>query len=371
MRGLLCFVGENLRPSLLSTVADTVDADQRVRLFTCAPFRDQTWRLLDRQDRLVRDRYWRTVFPAPTQFAGSEINELIDCLLEAERPRAAFFAIQFDWDKVETSRLRRLLKAIVNVTTEPAGHFKIEPYDLSDALDSLDRRPGVTVNEMAQMEFAFIELLDHSERGIPHLEQKMTESPSLFVQILALLFKRKDGGQDPPEWRVDDPDRRASLQSAAYRLLHEVSRIPGSDGDRKVDTDVLEQWINEARRLCKEHGRAEIGDEQVGELLAKAPAEEDGSWPCRAVCEVLESAASQDVARGLRIGASNAREFFDGPDEDGTQDRDLSAKYRAWAQRLAIEYPYVAGVLEQIADGYARDAGLEDSRALVRKRLDR
>ena len=371
-RGFLCFVDDNLLPALLSTVAETVAIDQKIRLFACAPFREQTWRLLDRQDRQVRDRYWRTVYPAPTQCSESETNELIDCLLGAERPRAAFFAIQFDWNKVETSRLKRLLKAIVTVGSEPAGHFKIESYDLSDALDSLDRRPGVTVDEMARLEFAFIELLDDSEHGIPHLERKITEAPSLFVQILTLLFRREDDGQDPPEWRVSEPDRRAALRSAAYRLLRGVSRIPGSDTERKVDIDALRQWVNEARRLCKEHGRAEIGDEQIGQLLSKGPAEENGSWPCQPVCEVLETVGSQDVADGFAIGVYNARSVFSKElDEGGAQERGLSATYRAWAQRLAIEYPYVASILEQIADDYGRDAGREDSRALVRKRLGR
>ena len=306
MQGFLSCINEDVRATVLSTLAKTANVDQRVRFFTCAPFRGQTWRLLDQQDCLVRHRYWRTVFPAPTQFAEDEINELIDCLLEAERPQAAFFAVQFDWNRIETSRLMRLLKAIVEVTAEPVGHFKIESYDLSDALDSLGRRPGVTVDDMAQLEFACIEVLDHSEHAIPNVERKIAESPSLFVQILALLFRRKDDGQDPPEWRVDDPDRRASLQSAAYRLLQEVARIPGAAAD-EVDVHALSQWVTEARRLCRENGRGTIGDQQIGQLLSRAPSERDGRWPCRSVCEVLESIASEDIARGFEVGVYNAR----------------------------------------------------------------
>ena len=371
MRGFLWFVDESLRPTLLSTLAETATVDQRVRLFACAPFRGQTWRLLDRQDCLVRDRYWRTVFPAPTQFAEDETNELIDCLLEAERPRAAFFAVQFDWNEIETSRLMRLLTAIVDVTAEPVGQFKIESYDLSDALDSLSRRPGVTVDEMAQLEFACIEVLDHSEHGIPNVERKIVESPSLFVQILALRFTREDDGQDPPEWRVHDPHRRATMQNAAFRLLQQVTRMPGADDHGRVDVQALSQWVTEARRLCRENGRATIGDRQIGQLLSKAPSEKDGPWPCRPVCEVLETLGSQDVATGFKTGAYIARGAHSRSlDEGGVQERELSARYRIWAKRLAFDYPYVSSILERIADGYDRDAEREDSEVLVMKRLE-
>ncbi len=92
MRGFLREVDENARSTFISTFAETAAVDEAVRLFTCAPFRDRTWRLLDRQDWRVRQQYWRTVFPAAAPFAQSETTELIDRFLEAKRPREASFA---------------------------------------------------------------------------------------------------------------------------------------------------------------------------------------------------------------------------------------------------------------------------------------
>ena len=370
MRGFLWSVDENTRPALVSTLVETRSVDQSVRIFNCFPFRSQTWRLLDQQDRCVRDRYWRAVVPGFAQFTESETAEIIDRLLEAGRPLAAFFAVRFDWNKVETSRLRRLLMDVASVRTEPDDHFKVEPYRLSEALDSLGGRPGVTVDEMAQLEFAYIGALDHSEHGIPNLEKKFAESPTLFMRTLALLFRRRGDGQDPPEWRVDDPDRRASLQGAAYRLLQDTKRIPGADADGKVDVHALSRWVVETRRLCAEHDRAVIGDQQIGQLLSRAPSDEDGSWPCRPVCEVLETIASPEIASGFAIGVYNARGVhLRSPDEGGGQERNLAAKYRAWTQRLVFDYPYVARILERVAGGYDRDAEREDVDVLARKRL--
>ena len=208
MQGFISFLDESTRSMVISTLAEITTVDQSVRLFKCAPFRDPTWRLLDRQERAVRDRYWRGVFPAMARFTESETTELIDRLLEAERPRATFFAVRFEWDKIETSRLKRLLMAVVNVAAEPTSHFKIESYRLSEALDSLDGRPGVTVDEMAQLEFACIDALDrhsHSTHGIPNLERKIAESPVLFVQFSRCSSSAKMTVRTPPNGKLTTP----------------------------------------------------------------------------------------------------------------------------------------------------------------------
>ena len=88
------------------------------------------------------------------------------------------------------------------------------------------------------------------------------------------------------------------------------------------------------------------------------------------MCEVLEAIPSREVAVGFEIGVFNSRGVHSRSlDEGGRQERDLSARYRAWAQRLSFEYPRVASILEGIAVGYDRDAEREDSELHIRRRL--
>ena len=371
MRGFIAALDDDTRTDVLSSSAGIDDVDQSARLFRCAPFDEQTWRLLDRQAGEVRDQYWKHVVPEVRPFTEAETTELIHRLLNVDRPSVAFSAVRFDWDKVETSQLKRLLVAVATVDSGPVGDFKIEPYRLSEALDSLNGRPGVTPDEMAQLEFAFIRALRHSKHGIPKLEQRIVESPPLFVQVLALAFRRRDGGQDPSEWCVDDPTRRAVFGSAAYELLHRIQRIPGENTQGQVDADALMRWITEARRLCREQGRLEIGDQKIGEWLSRASSADDARWPCRPVCEVLETLASEDVAKGFEIGVYTARgDHWRSLKEGGAQERDLAAKYRAWAQQWRFEYLFVGKILDMIADGYERDAAREDAEVRVRQRLE-
>ena len=52
------------------------------------------------------------------------------------------------------------------------------------------------------------------------------------------------------------------------------------------------------------------------------------------------------------------------------QERELAARYRAWAKPLALEFLFVSQVLEGIARSYDRDATHWDSEAVRRQRME-
>jgi addiction module HigA family antidote len=369
LQGFLLAIGEDSRAGVLQAAAERLRAEERTRLFVCAPFQASMWRLLDGYGEDIRAGYWKDVFPSWGRHTPAELTELIDRLLEARRPRAAFHAVHMDFKDIETFRLKRLLRDVATVNAEPAGHFKLDRYYISEGLDSLDGRAGVTREEMAQLEFLFIDALDDSEHGIPNLESQIAQSPAVFVQVVALVYKRSDEGEDPPEWRIENPEQRAAVATAAHGLLRQIKKIPGTDENGKIDATALAAWLAEVRRLCREFGRADIGDHCLGQLLAKAPEGENGIWPCEAVCEAMEGIASPEIGRGFYIGVHNSRGVH-WRGEGGEQERELAAKYRVWAERLHFDYPYVGGVLEGIAASYEREAGWQDSEAKITKRLD-
>jgi addiction module HigA family antidote len=368
LHGFLFTLPAEDREALLKAVAAVIDDGCRVRLFTTAPFTQQTWRMLDRYTPAIRDAYWRQVAPHwLPRHSEAEITEIIDRLLEVERPRAAFTTVHIDWPLVETSRLKRLLTAVGTVNSEAPGTYQLRGWDISESLKSLQDRAGVTADEMALLEFRFLGALERSEHGIPNLERQVAESPVMFVQAVALLYRRSDDKEDPPEWRIEDPERRGAVMSAMHRLLDNVEQMPGTNDDGTISAHALLHWLTEVRKLFAEHGRAETGDHCIGQLLAKAPKDADGVPP-QAVCDAMETVASQAICEGFRIGVRNSRgAHWRG--EGGSQERDLAAKFRRGAQRLRFDYPYVGRVLEDIAASYDHEAGWHDSEANVRRRL--
>lgn len=370
IRGFLRAAADDTRDALLIEAAKGTDSNRIAQLYRCAPFRHDTWRLLDGYKQEVRDRYWQEVFPEWGHHNKAELAEAIDRLLEAKRPRAAFFFAHLNWSRVDTLQLKRLLFDIVAMDEESVDRYQPAAHQISDAFDELDDRNVVDRDEMARLEFMHVRALERSKRGIPNLECLISESPIDFVWMLALRFKRDDGRQDPPEWHIKNAEERRELGSAVHGLLRRITRIPGIGEKGKTDVEALSQWITEVRRLCAEYGRAMVGDNYIGEILSRAPADADGIWPCRAVCEAMGRVASEKIGSGFRIGTHNGRGVVSRSiGKGGAQERDLAEKYRSWAKERAPHYPYIGGILENIADDYERQALMEDDTEEIERRV--
>jgi hypothetical protein len=227
----------------------------------------------------------------------------------------------------------------------------------------------VSEEEMAGLEFLYVTALEHENHRIPNLERQVGKSPALFVQVLALAYRRKDGGEDPPEWKTKDADHSSAVGTATHRLLQNIKRIPGTDDETgKINEKDLRAWVKETQSLCAKYGRAQIGDQYIGIILSASPVGDDGIWPCLEVRNVMEECGNEDIASGVHMGVYNARGVhFRG--EGGGQERAISERHRNWARKLVFEYPYVASVVESIAKDYDHEAAREDSEAIVRRRL--
>ena len=357
---------QNTSPGDLERIIERVELDigevGLLFLFLCLPFRGSTWGLLEQKGEYFRSEYWKNVRPFRSGSTSSELNELVDRLLEVGRPLEAFNAVDWSWKRVETSRLTRLLRALASV--EPYGH--IDQYSLSSAFDALDERPDVTTAEKASLEFTYITGLTGSEHGIPNLELLISNTPPVFMELIEAVY-----GETPYE---DDQDPRVSLRQAqgmsAFSTLQMLSRTPGSDEDGRIDSGKLMSWLAEARRLSTELGFKGVCDSQIAQLLSRAPADDDGHWPCRPVCEAMELLASEQTRDGFMMGVYNSRgaEFRR---KGGDRERDLAEEYIGCARRLAYEYPFTSSTLRKLAEEYDSEAKWWDDRSEVDERLQR
>ena len=363
LQSFLSGIDADSLPALVDEVARSHGESGRLRLFVSMPYR-KAWELLETEPDTFRREYWEKVEFGPRQYSAEELHTLFDGLLEADRPLEAVKAVSLDWPAVETSRLTKLLHAL-------AG--RKEPFDASaipKAFISLDQRSDMAQEEKAKLEFMFFRVLESSEYRMPNLATRLASSPGLYAEAIVRVFTRGDNGEDPPDPRIDDTEQRKAVATAAYHLLQWVHRIPGSDARGAVDTEQLAAWLSEVRALCRWHGRAEVGDLNIGKLLSRAPSDGDGRWPCRAVCEALERMSCGDVDRGFIVGTNNVRGVVARQiGEGGAQERELAAKYRDWAQQIAYEYPHAGSVLERISEGYEGDAEQQDTHANLQRRF--
>jgi hypothetical protein len=186
----------------------------------------------------------------------------------------------------------------------------------------------------------------------------------MFIDILKLVFRAENEG--PCD--LSDSDRNRATQ--AYRLLKAWHHVPGMtlteetkkehDGDivfhkGTVDEGVLSGWIGTVRGLASECGRLAVCDSQIGQVLAFAPIDDDGTWPCQHVRKLLDDLKSEEMDRGLQIGVASRRSAHT-VIGGGVQELALAEKFEGYSRPLHARWPRTAAVLAAIAEQFRREA---------------
>ncbi len=269
---------------------------------------------------------------------------------------------------VNSDRLLRLLHDAAASDAEPAGHYMLAGHDISRAFDVLSERDNVDSDDLARLEFLYIDALIYTKHGIRNLERQLAASPSLFAQALVYAFKRSDDGEDPPELRPKNAEVARGLASSACALLSRAKRLPGTNHKGELDVRKLQDWITEARALARQYGREGVGDALIGQLLANSPKGKDGVWPAEAIRDVLEEVGTAEMANGMQVGRFNARGAVWRGD-GGEKERSVAEEYRTWSRQVTPRHLFVARMLADIASGYDREAQWHNNRSTISKRL--
>jgi hypothetical protein len=201
----------------------------------------------------------------------------------------------------------------------------------------------------------------------PTLHAALTEEPAFFAELVSYVFRRDDTAEDVPE-NENEREQRRAIATRAFEVLHRWRRCPGVGSDGFIDGERLRAWITAARERLAADDRLGPGDEQIGEVLAFAPPDPDGTSPPRAVRDVLEEVQSSRLETGIRIGILNARGVTSrGLMDGGQQEWDLAMTCRHQAE-AAGAWPRTRKLLIQLAESYERDARREESEAEVFRR---
>jgi hypothetical protein len=253
------------------------------------------------------------------------------------------------------------------------GQYMLEHHWVEEAFKNLNKSAALTLDQMAGLEFAYLEVLAQpwSKRphyGIPNLERYVEVHPELFVQAIVWTYKRKDREVDPAEFYVP-PERVQTMADRGHKLLDAIERIPGHNHLGELEAKLLATWIATVRQSCAELSRTEIADNCIGKILSRARIGEDGIWPCKPVRDVMEEIQSETLMQGAQTSMYNSRgAHWRG--EGGDQERELAEKYRGWSKALQASHPFVASkLLLALANTYDREASREDTEAGIRRRL--
>jgi transcriptional regulator with XRE-family HTH domain len=351
----------------LKTAKWSARAVGEVALFL--PLERQAWELVTGKGPGAEEHFWRNTGDYSRSTNPEEIGGAVSMLLKYHRPFHACFVLRMaphNKCAIQPGLVMDVLEAGLKgpVADSDRAVIEHEPYHLLELVQELQKGvkrkdPAFDPMRVAKLEYGYLGLFDGHPASPDTLHGMLKNDPTFFVDLLHLIFR---SGHEPEEARTEPSEEDRARAQNAFRLLMSWQSVPGSRVDKTVDEDALFEWIQRARSMAEEQGRLEVCDVRIGNVLAYAPFDQDGSWPCIPVRDAIEDVASDDLASGFEVGIYNKRGAYrKSPEEGGDQERSFANRYQDWAQVCKIEWPRTAASLRRVADGYAAEARREDA----------
>lgn len=339
------------------------DADRQARFLALAPAVKATWELAAATGTDIDIAYWRCVrlFGWMRDW-GDDATYVLQRLLEVRRPRTALHCCRFDLEQTDARLLHELLTRFLQ--GEESDGPQPESWDIQEALERLEQSGDIEKAALIQLEFLLFPALRYAnESRAESLFEAITSDPAIFAELVSLGFKPE---HSEPGDAISDDQRNAATN--AWEILRACKRQPGTRPDGSIDPDVFNQFIDAAREHCRQTDRLHRGEYVLGEILAHAPPDEDGTWPFAPARRTLDRPDLEQMRRGFHISTRNKRGVTTrSPWDGGNQERDLACYYRSNAEKVQHDQPRVAELLESLARSYEHDAVREDNEANLRK----
>lgn len=338
------------------------DAAKRARFLVLARPDQDTFRLVTACGSETNSNYWEMVQPDWRYVNDSDLAFVLHRLLKAKRPRTALHCCQFDLERTDANLLYSMLQQFM-AGEEHEGR-QPDSWHLGEMLETLERSNEIENMALIQLEFGLFPALRYGQEArAVALYAGITTEPALLTELICLIYKPEHGDREEP---VTEATRAAAER--AWGILHECTRQPGTRKDGSIDYDAFTQFIDATRDHCRQADRLTMCDQTLGQILAHAPADEDGTWPFAPARQVLDRPELEQMRRGFAIGTWNRRGVTSrSPWDGGAQERDLAESYRRRAERVQNSHPNVASMLEEIARDYERHGNREDVEANLRK----
>lgn len=396
------------------------DQVQAVLFRAINPSRD-ILRLLDSRSADVQNVYWS--HPLRVGIPDESVQEYAERLLARGLAWSALMVLiianhrnREETPPVEVHVQLTTLEAVRYSEEDPREIFGHHAYGLGELLDHL-ATSGVDHERLAQIEYFFYPLLEES-REPAALYRQIARNPDLFASIVIGSYRRETDDEDSnvrdeaagadPALGVDqssdadptrasadtdtDSEERANAAAASeaedgtrrppvfsdadllddkvarhlfgrngWSILYHWTGLPGQKAKHEVDAAALRAWVQAVTENVDAFDRPTTGRQSIGQVLASPVTDPDGTWPHRAVRDLLEELQDIQIQRGMLVARFNQRGVTSrSPHDGGAQEWTLAERYRTQADAVRDSWPRTATLLDDLAKGYESDARRED-----------
>ncbi|RJO61276.1 hypothetical protein C4544_03325 [candidate division WS5 bacterium] len=331
-------------------------SDKIINLFIALPQNRTVWDLIGTFDKSIQDAYWMKCTGRFFDLSAEENIYALKQLIQVKRYVTAIdSAALFDKELPPDLIIELLLKTATDTSLEDLQ--RLDVHDVEKLFEALDKSAEIKEHDVARLEWMYLSFLARvgSGRQPKMLHKELSNSPEFFAEVIQYIYKPKDKNiKDEENVPKELVEQRASL---GWKLLHSWDLIPGTDSNGKINYETLRAWVIKARELCAKSDRKEVGDIQIGHVLAHSITENKNIWPQEPVCKIIDETQSEDLDSGFSTGIYNKRGVITrNPFEGGQQERALSAQFRTYSDNWTIRYPRTAAILSKIAESYENEA---------------
>ncbi len=333
-----------------------------VRLLCLAPFSFELWNQLDSFSATVSRRYWENVEPPRYAQSARDLNYAVARLLDAGRCEAAWKLTYTSWEELESQLILLILSMLPTAVGCQQNSIHIDAYRIREALQVLTERGAFSREELAHLEWLYLDVLQVDGEGFPNLNMEIETKPEFFSQVVSYAYR--------PEFDCEDAqptDEERHRARTAHLLLGSLTRVPGHDDPEELRLNRLRDWIRNAQGLCDAARRKSSADHHIGRLLSNALVGQDDIWPCEVVRDVLNEMANEKIDEGFCMGRLSTSDFQQRG--DGRSERELAEQYERWAKALDYSHTRVARTLRKLAREHRGTGEQKDREDAVEQRL--
>jgi len=343
-----------------------LDAVQRARILLATRDFPRAWEVAETHGPDTIEAFWKFFSPIGLGPDFPHVAFVADNLLGVDRIATALLllGIYLRSEQSDDARFAELVVTgleallVADVSNDPESR-SLSQHDFERLFSYLEKKgDAVGADRVVRLEWAYLPALGHEPR-VGKLNRLLADDPAFFGGVLSAVYRphaEEEAATPTPE--------RQRIAANGYRLLSRWSRVPGTREDGTLDYEALRRWVDEALTTAASIDRLEVSEIHIGRVLAFAPPDQDGTWPCVEVRNLLEHLQNERVERGLSSGIFSRRGMTTrGPEDGGGQELELAGMYRSQADQFADQWPRTAAVLRGLATQYESDARREESAA--------
>ena len=342
-----------------------ISQSAKAHLLSAVEFSPEAWDRAKAAGPEAFRLYWDRTRAFNPDLDSNAVSLAVRQLLHSKRPLAAIDVLAMALYKkvvLDPDTLFLPLEGLLGVSAEESDQRgQSDRHHIQEIIQALQGMPHADPQRLAFIEWHYIRVLDkHFGHAPLTLQKQLSDSPTFFNEVLSVCYRprHRDNVDELPD---PDPGRKYMAEHGFW-LLHEWNVVPGSNAAGQINEQSLRAWCSEARHIASEADRVEVCDNHLGQVFAKSEqADEDGAWPCLAIRKVAEDIATDSLASGISCGIHNLRgAVFRG--SGGDEERLLAQQFREKADRIRFDSPFVAKILDSVADSYEKEASWWDER---------